>query len=81
MTRRKVALAVAAVVLIGGTPAVAAPAAVACTVTYQVTNEWNNGFGAAVSIRNDGEALLCKARIILKLLFLHYCSNCLMVVL
>ncbi|MFD4635676.1 glycoside hydrolase family 48 protein [Lentzea sp. NPDC058436] len=57
MTRRKVALAVAAVVLIGGTPAVAAPAAVACTVTYQVTNEWNNGFGAAVSIRNDGEAL------------------------
>ncbi|SER63789.1 glycoside hydrolase family 48 protein [Lentzea albida] len=57
MTRRRVALAVAAVVLIGGTPAVAAPAAVACTVTYQVTNEWNNGFGAAVSIRNDGEAL------------------------
>ncbi|NUS65021.1 MAG: cellulose 1,4-beta-cellobiosidase, partial [Saccharothrix sp.] len=25
--------------------------------TYQVTNEWNNGFGAAVSIRNDGDAL------------------------
>ncbi|GLY47075.1 cellulose 1,4-beta-cellobiosidase [Lentzea sp. NBRC 102530] len=47
----------AAVVLIGGVPAVAAPLAVACTVTYQVTNEWNTGFGAAVSIRNDGEAL------------------------
>ncbi|SMC92993.1 glycoside hydrolase family 48 protein [Lentzea albidocapillata] len=57
MTRRKVALTVAAVVLVGGTPAVAAPAAVACTVTYQITNEWNTGFGAAVSIRNDGEAL------------------------
>lgn len=57
MTRRKVALAVAAVVLVGGAPAVAAPLAVACTVTYQITNEWNTGFGAAVSIRNDGEAL------------------------
>ncbi|MGI5498568.1 glycoside hydrolase family 48 protein [Lentzea sp. CA-135723] len=57
MTRRTTALSVAAVVLIGGTPAVAAPLAVACTVTYQITNEWNTGFGAAVSIRNDGEAL------------------------
>nr|WP_255353386.1 glycoside hydrolase family 48 protein [Nocardia sp. NRRL S-836] len=41
----------------GGVPAVAAPLAVACTVTYQVTNEWSNGFGASVSIRNDGDAL------------------------
>ncbi|WP_439657021.1 glycoside hydrolase family 48 protein [Lentzea sp. HUAS TT2] len=57
MTRRKVAMAVVAVVLVGGAPAVAAPLAVACTVTYQITNEWNTGFGAAVSIRNDGEAL------------------------
>ncbi|MDX8142428.1 glycoside hydrolase family 48 protein [Lentzea sp. BCCO 10_0061] len=57
MTRRTMALAVTAVVLIGGVPAVAAPLAVACTVNYQITNEWNTGFGAAVSIRNDGEAL------------------------
>ncbi|HUQ55252.1 glycoside hydrolase family 48 protein [Lentzea sp.] len=57
MTRRTLALTVAAVVLAGGVPAVAAPLAVACTVTYQVTNEWSNGFGAAVSIRNDGDAL------------------------
>jgi len=35
----------------------AAPAAVACTVTYSITNEWNNGFGASVAIRNDGDAL------------------------
>ncbi|MGW4213906.1 glycoside hydrolase family 48 protein [Lentzea sp. NPDC004789] len=35
----------------------AAPAAVACTVTYSITNEWNNGFGASVSIRNDGDTL------------------------
>ncbi|SDG59326.1 Cellulose binding domain-containing protein [Lentzea fradiae] len=57
MTRRRVALAVAAVVLSGGVPAVAAPLAVACTVTYKVTNEWNNGFGASVAIRNDGDAM------------------------
>jgi hypothetical protein len=47
----------AAVMVIGGVPAMAAPAAVACTVTYSITNEWNNGFGASVSIRNDGDAL------------------------
>src|SRR5688500_20317253 len=57
MTRRTTALAVAAVMVAGGVPAMAAPLAVACTVTYKVTNEWNNGFGASVSIRNDGDAM------------------------
>ncbi|KOV82792.1 glycoside hydrolase family 48 protein [Nocardia sp. NRRL S-836] len=57
MTRRTTALTIAAVMAMGGVPAVAAPLAVACTVTYQVTNEWSNGFGASVSIRNDGDAL------------------------
>jgi hypothetical protein len=57
MTRRTTALTIAAVMAMGGVPAVAAPLAVACTVTYSVTNEWSNGFGANVSIRNDGDAL------------------------
>ncbi|MET8764072.1 glycoside hydrolase family 48 protein [Lentzea sp. NPDC004782] len=57
MTRRTTALMAAAVMVIGGVPAMAAPAAVACTVTYSITNEWSNGFGASVSIRNDGDAL------------------------
>ncbi|MET9634793.1 glycoside hydrolase family 48 protein, partial [Lentzea sp. NPDC006480] len=47
----------AVVMAIGGVPAVAAPAAVACTVTYQITNEWDTGFGATATIRNDGDAL------------------------
>ncbi|WP_231114641.1 cellulose binding domain-containing protein, partial [Lentzea aerocolonigenes] len=47
----------AVVMAIGGVPAVAAPAAVACTVTYQLTNEWDTGFGATATIRNDGDAL------------------------
>ncbi|MFS8097524.1 cellulose binding domain-containing protein [Lentzea alba] len=47
----------AVVMAAGGAPAVAAPAAVACTVTYEITNEWNNGFGATATIRNDGDAL------------------------
>ncbi|NGY64734.1 cellulose 1,4-beta-cellobiosidase [Lentzea sp. NEAU-D13] len=57
MTRRTTALTAAAVMMIGGVPAVAAPLAVACTVTYEVTNEWNNGFGATATIRNDGDVL------------------------
>ncbi|MDX8036694.1 cellulose-binding domain-containing protein, partial [Lentzea sp. BCCO 10_0856] len=54
------ATTVAAVMVIGGVPAVAAPsavAAVACTVTYEVTNEWNTGFGATATIRNDGDVM------------------------
>ncbi|MBM7862958.1 hypothetical protein JOD27_006805, partial [Lentzea nigeriaca] len=50
-------MTIAAVTVIGGVPAVAAPAAVACTVTYQITNEWGTGFGATATIRNDGDAL------------------------
>ncbi|HEX6344179.1 glycoside hydrolase family 48 protein [Umezawaea sp.] len=34
-----------------------AQAAVACTVNYQISNEWNNGFGANVTIRNEGDAV------------------------
>ena len=57
MTRRTTAMMAAAVMMIGGVPAVAAPEAVACTVTYQVTNEWSTGFGATATIRNDGDVL------------------------
>ncbi|MEU0877223.1 glycoside hydrolase family 48 protein [Lentzea sp. NPDC005914] len=57
MTRRTVALAAAVVMAAGGAPAMAAPAAVSCTVAYQITNEWNTGFGATATIRNDGDAL------------------------
>ncbi|WP_231114974.1 glycoside hydrolase family 48 protein, partial [Lentzea aerocolonigenes] len=47
----------AVVMAAGGAPAVAAPLAVACTVTYQITNEWNTGFGATATIRNDGDVI------------------------
>jgi hypothetical protein len=49
--------AVVALITGGLVPGVAAAAVVGCTVTYQVTNEWDTGFGANVSIRNDGDAL------------------------
>jgi hypothetical protein len=38
----------------GGITPVAAAADVSCTVSYSVTNEWNTGFGASLSIRNEG---------------------------
>ncbi|WP_216211242.1 glycoside hydrolase family 48 protein [Amycolatopsis aidingensis] len=44
------ALAVVATV----SPVPVAAAAPSCTVDYRVTNEWNTGFGAGVTIRNDG---------------------------
>jgi hypothetical protein len=47
----------AVVMAAGGVPAVAAPEAVACTVTYKITNEWSTGFGATATIRNDGDAM------------------------
>jgi len=42
-----------AAVTTGVTPTAAA-ADVSCTVSYAVSSEWNNGFGANVSIRNEG---------------------------
>ncbi|WHT22699.1 glycoside hydrolase family 48 protein [Crossiella sp. CA-258035] len=50
------ALAGAVTLPLGALPAAAAPS-VACTVVYQVTNEWSTGFSAAATIRNEGEAL------------------------
>ncbi|MER5264509.1 glycoside hydrolase family 48 protein [Actinosynnema sp. NPDC002837] len=51
------ALMAAAATAAGVMPFVApvANAAVACTVNYQVTNQWQGGFGASVSIRNEGD--------------------------
>ncbi|RSM73051.1 cellulose 1,4-beta-cellobiosidase [Kibdelosporangium aridum] len=57
MRRRRALPALVAVGLIAGTMTVAAQpaaAAVSCTVEYSVTNEWNTGFGAAVTIKNVG---------------------------
>ncbi len=33
-------------------------AAVSCTVAYSVTSDWNTGFGASVSIRNEGTEVI-----------------------
>ena len=50
------AVAVAATVAtVAGAPA--ASAAVACRVTYTVTNQWPGGFGADVRVDNLGDAL------------------------
>ncbi|GGP86720.1 glycoside hydrolase family 48 protein [Saccharothrix coeruleofusca] len=53
------ALTAAAATAAGMMPVIAptAYAAVTCTVNYQVTREWNNGFGASVAIRNQGDAV------------------------
>ncbi|SCG57566.1 glycoside hydrolase family 48 protein [Micromonospora zamorensis] len=54
--RRRVALAAAALLAIGGVtlPAGAAQAAPACDVVY-ATNDWNTGFTANVTIKNLGD--------------------------
>ncbi|GIH56430.1 rhamnogalacturonan lyase [Microbispora rosea subsp. aerata] len=41
----------------GALPALPASAAVGCRVDYQVTNQWQGGFGAAVTITNLGDAI------------------------
>ncbi|GAA3737537.1 hypothetical protein HDA32_005425 [Spinactinospora alkalitolerans] len=38
-------------------PATPAAAAVACSVEYNVTNEWGSGFTADVSVTNEGDAV------------------------
>jgi len=48
---------VAAAAVAGLVTAPVASAAVACTVTYRVTNQWNGGFGADVRVDNHGDAL------------------------
>ncbi len=52
-------LVAAAMVATAAMPAVAplASAAVACTVNYNVTSEWGNGFVAEATIRNDGDPI------------------------
>ncbi|CAM3878590.1 glycoside hydrolase family 48 protein [Kibdelosporangium persicum] len=57
MRRRRALPALVAAGLISTTMIVAAQpaaAAVSCSVEYSVTNEWNTGFGAAVTIKNVG---------------------------
>src|SRR5688500_6267945 len=56
---RPLALAIAVVTAAGLIPLVAPPAhaAVACSVNYNVVNEWGNGFVADVTIKNEGEPL------------------------
>ena len=61
-SRPRVALAALAAVLLGLPLAVAAgtgraDAAAGCRVTYTVTNQWNPGFGATVSVTNLGDPL------------------------
>ncbi|UMP05583.1 glycoside hydrolase family 48 protein [Amycolatopsis sp. EV170708-02-1] len=46
-------VALAAAVVTGVAPTATA-AAVSCTTTYKISSEWDNGFGATVSIRNEG---------------------------
>ncbi|MFD5249791.1 glycoside hydrolase family 48 protein [Amycolatopsis sp. NPDC058340] len=46
-------VALAAAATAGVAPAATA-AAVSCTTTYKISSEWDNGFGATVSIRNEG---------------------------
>jgi hypothetical protein len=52
-------MAVVALIVASVLPATSgvAQAAVACTVNYQLTNEWSTGFGANVTIRNEGDAI------------------------
>ncbi|GAA0260397.1 glycoside hydrolase family 48 protein [Saccharothrix mutabilis subsp. mutabilis] len=54
---RPFALIAAAATAAGMMPLVApaAHAAVACTVEYKVTSQWQGGFGASVAIRNQGD--------------------------
>ncbi|MFI9008355.1 glycoside hydrolase family 48 protein [Actinosynnema sp. NPDC053489] len=51
------ALIAAAATAAGVMPFVApvANAAVACTVNYQISSQWQGGFGANVSVRNEGD--------------------------
>jgi len=46
-------VALAAAVTTGVVPTASA-AAVSCTTTYKISSEWDSGFGATVSIRNEG---------------------------
>ncbi|NUT94032.1 MAG: cellulose 1,4-beta-cellobiosidase, partial [Saccharothrix sp.] len=54
---RPLALIAAAATAAGMMPLVApvAQAAITCTVNYQVTNQWQGGFGANVTIKNSGD--------------------------
>ncbi|HLL69235.1 MAG TPA: cellulose binding domain-containing protein [Micromonosporaceae bacterium] len=57
---RSAVLLSAATVLIAGAGvvhAVTASAAVGCQVTYSVTNQWSEGFGAELIVTNSGDAL------------------------
>ncbi|MEU7914125.1 cellulose binding domain-containing protein [Microbispora bryophytorum] len=61
-TRRRSALvaAVACAAALAGAgvlPALPASAAAGCRVDYQVTNQWQDGFGTAITITNLGDAI------------------------
>src|SRR3954449_4681398 len=56
--RRWIAVpAVAAVCIAGVVSATAAQAATGCRVDYAVTNQWQGGFGANVTVTNLGDAV------------------------
>ncbi|MFH8223224.1 glycoside hydrolase family 6 protein [Streptomyces sp. NPDC018057] len=63
MSRSRTAMLAALTLVAGGTglaltavPAGASAAAAPCTVDYQVQNQWNTGFTAAVTVTNHGAA-------------------------
>ncbi|MET9513645.1 glycoside hydrolase family 6 protein [Streptomyces sp. NPDC002994] len=62
-SRRHTALIAACAVIAaaGGTAAAmttpAGAAAPGCTVDYKITNQWNSGFGAAVTVTNTGDSV------------------------
>ncbi|MGW0083814.1 cellulose-binding domain-containing protein, partial [Streptomyces sp. NPDC003393] len=63
MSRRRTAMLAALTLVAGGTgmalavaPADAGTSAAPCTVDYQVQNQWNTGFTAAVTITNNSAA-------------------------
>jgi hypothetical protein len=60
LTRHRLWLATAAtavVVAAVGLPAISAHAAAGCQVNYTVTNQWQGGFGANVTVTNLGDAV------------------------
>jgi beta-xylosidase len=56
-TRSLLAAGAAAVLAVTGLTAVSAQAAAGCKVTYTITNQWQGGFGANVTVDNLGDPL------------------------
>jgi beta-xylosidase len=56
-TRRLLAVGAAATLVTAGLTVANAYAAAGCRVTYSVTNQWTNGFGASVAVTNLGDPI------------------------